>query len=193
MNLAKKPWVSDLITDPQGWYGCVWSQLAPTASEDNSTFQIHLEYGHSCFCIALVGIATGNLTDNLLRDSHCLCYFPGLSTITIITGNGILSPTVSGHFCYRIQPRILLLFTGRPKGVTQIHGSNIYIHGDPAKALLAPCLWSLPVQQPPLPLAFLTLPVSSSPPLLQLLLFLLLLSGQPQGGAVGIQLWPRSQ
>ena len=40
----------------------------------------------SCFCTAVVGTNTGALTNwEGLWDSHCLCYFPGLSTNTVIT------------------------------------------------------------------------------------------------------------
>ena len=40
----------------------------------------------SCFCTALVGTTTGPLTDREgLWDLHCLGYFPGLSTNTVIT------------------------------------------------------------------------------------------------------------
>ena len=144
----------------------------------------------SCFCTALVGTTTGALTDRgggRLWDSHCLCYFPGLSTNTIITfwefHSGLMflvTPDIEspplGTAPFQMQAK-----KGHPK--QQLRHLQVFWpcpNSAPAVSLDLH-IPSTKFPQPPL-----TLPVPLSPLLFLLLVLLLLLSSWLWGIAVRI-------
>ena len=132
----------------------------------------------SCFCTALVGTTTGVLTDREgLWDSHCLCYFLGFSTNTVI----ILWECYSG-LMFQVTSDI----ESPPPGTAPLQMQAKRCHPKPRFRHLQvfwPCLnsaaaVSLDLHTPStqFPQSPLTLTVSLSPLLFLLLVLLLLLS-----------------